>query len=140
MCQNGPIERPARPTVLGTPIEEVAVPEARPSAVLRYDPERLPELRQAFARALEALRPKLDELEWKGRLHEAWMHDPVSVHMRDLYNEKVMDHPNGGYWSLRAYEAELKRVHDTLLAAERAYQHNEEVNTTLIRDALSGGV
>jgi Mg2+ and Co2+ transporter CorA len=95
-------------------------------AVLRYDPERLPELRQAFARALEALSPKLEELRWKGRMVDAWMNDPVSLHMRDLYNAQVMDHPQGGYHSLRAYEAELQRVHDALLAAEERYRRTED--------------
>lgn len=104
-----------------------------PGAVLRYDPERLPELRQAFARALETLSPKLEELRWKGRMTDAWMHDPVSVRMQELYNAQVMDHPQGGYHSLRAYEQELQRVHDALLVAEESYRRTEEANTELAR-------
>lgn len=104
-----------------------------PDAVLRYDPERLPELRRAFAEALASLTPKLEELGARGHLVETWMEDPVSTQVRAVYNDKVMSAQDGGYQSLRAYEQQLQQVHDTLLAAEEAYRRTEESNAGLMQ-------
>ncbi len=100
-------------------------------AVLRVEPETIPQLRSLFAEALDLLRVKLDDLQRNGRMVDAWMHDPVSARMRDLYNQHVMDAPDGGYHALRAYEAELKRVYDALGEMERRYRTAEDENAAL---------
>jgi hypothetical protein len=112
------------------PHREATVPDSRP-AVLRVEPETLPQLRDLFAGCLDLLREKLRSLERNGRMVDAWMHDPVSTRMRDLYNTHVMDAADGGYAALRAYEAELLRVHDTLAEMERNYRATDEDTAAL---------
>lgn len=100
-------------------------------AVLRIEPEMIPQLRDLFAECLELLDDKLNELDRGGRMYDAWMHDPVSERMRDLYNQYVMEAPDGGYHSLRLYQAELKRVFDALGEMERNYRSTEAENVAL---------
>lgn len=106
------------------------MPDSRP-AVLRVEPESLPQLRDLFADCIELLREKLRSLERHGRMVDPWMHDPVSIRMRDLYNDRVMDAADGGYAALRAYEAELLRVHDALGEMERNYRTTDESTAAL---------
>jgi hypothetical protein len=106
------------------------VPDPRP-AVLRVDPGTLPRLRELFADCLELVHENLNSLNRQGRMVEPWMHDPVSIRMRDLYNESVMDAADGGYAALCAYEVELKRVHDTLAEMERNYRATDEDTAAL---------
>ena len=105
-----------------------------PRAVLRVDPETLPQLRALFAECIDLLSTKLANLERHGHLHEPWMYDPVSIRMRDVYNASVMDAPDGGYAALRAYEAELVRVHQELGRMEAEYRRTEDENAVLFRD------
>lgn len=65
---------------------------------------------------------------------DPWMNDPVSIRMRDVYNASVMDAPDGGYAALRAYEAELRRVHEQLGRMEEEYRRTEDDNAALFRD------
>jgi hypothetical protein len=106
------------------------VPESRP-AVLRVEPDTIPQLRELFSECLRLLGEKLEDLRSNGRMVDAWMHDPVSTRMRDLYNTHVMDAADGGYAALRAYEAELLRVHDTLAEMERNYRATDEDTAAL---------
>jgi hypothetical protein len=106
------------------------VPELRP-AVLRIEPDTIPQLRTLIAECLDLLDDKLGRLRADGRIFDPWMHDPVSIRMRDLYNESVMDAADGGYAALRAYEAELLRVHDTLAEMERNYRATDEDTAAL---------
>ena len=106
----------------------------RPHAVLRVEPHAIPELRALLADCLDLLGEKLRGLERNGRLVDAWMNDPVSIRMRDVYNASVMDAPDGGYAALRAYEAELLRVHDELGRMEAEYRRTEDENAALFRE------
>lgn len=107
----------------------------RPShAVLRVEPQTIPQLRALLADALELLDEKLGNLARNGYMDQAWMHDPVSERMRDLYNQYVMDAPDGGYHTLRTYEAELKRVFDALGEMERNYRSTEDATAALFEE------
>jgi hypothetical protein len=103
-------------------------------AVLRVEPSTIPQLRTLLAECLDLLREKLNNLNRDGRMVDAWMNDPVSLRMRDVYNESVMNAADGGYAALRAYEGELKRVYDELGRMEEEYRRTEDENTALFRD------
>ena len=100
-------------------------------AVLRVEPDAIPQLRTLLIECVELLREKLDDLERGGRMQDAWMHDPVSERMQEVYNSSVMDARDGGYAALRAYEAELRRVHEELARMEAEYRRTEETNEAL---------
>ena len=100
-------------------------------AVLRVEPETIPQVRALLEECLELLDEKLGDLSSGGRMIDAWMNDPVSIRMRDLYNASVMDAPDGGYAALRAYEAELVRVHQELGRMEAEYRRTEDGNAAL---------
>lgn len=100
-------------------------------AVLRVEPEMIPQLRALFGDCIALLSDKLGDLNSGGRMIDSWMHDPVSVRMRDVYNASVMESPDGGYAALRAYEAELRRVYDELGRMEAEYRRTEDENAAL---------
>lgn len=106
----------------------------RPRAVLRIEPEMIPQLRTLLRECLELLDDKLAGLRHGGRMEEPWMHDPVSVRMKELYNARVMDAPEGGYAMLRAYQAELQNTFDALGRMEEEYRRTEEGNAALFDD------
>lgn len=103
----------------------------RPLAVLRLEPHMIPGLRALFEECIELLADRLNRLGSSGHMHEAWMHDPVSERMRQVYNSSVMEADDGGYASLRAYEAELRRVHEELGRMEREYRRTEDETAAL---------
>jgi hypothetical protein len=109
----------------------VAVLPDSPRAVLRLEPHTIPQLRALFHDCLTLLDAKLRDLEYGGRMHDPWMHDPVSVRMKDLYNASVMEAADGGYAALRAYQAELQRTYEALGRMEEEYRRTEEVNEGL---------
>jgi hypothetical protein len=100
-------------------------------ATLRVDPEAIPQLRALLVECLELIGQRLQDLSRSGRLYDAWMNDPVSLRMRDLYNERVIDAPDGGYAALRAYEVELRRVYEELGRMEVEYRRTEDSNSGL---------
>ena len=100
-------------------------------AVLRVDPETIPQLRVLLEECLELLDEKLGDLSSGGRMIDAWMNDPVSIRVRDVYNASVMEAPDGGYAMLRAYETELWRVHGELGRMEAEYRRTEDENAAL---------
>lgn len=106
----------------------------RPRALLRIEPEMLPQLRALFRECLDLLDDKLGRLHREGRMEDPWMHDPVSVRMKELYNERVMDSPEGGYAMLRAYQQELQNTFEALGRMEEAYRRTEEGNAALFDD------
>jgi hypothetical protein len=108
----------------------------RPTARLRVEPDMIPMLRELFGECVKLLNDKLEDLNSGGRMVEAWMNDPVSLRMRDLYNERVMDAPDGGYHALVAYRDELRNVYLALGDAQARYERAEEQNLALIRDVL----
>lgn len=103
----------------------------RPRAVLRIEPEMIPQLRTLFRECLDLLDDKLAGLRREGRMEEPWMHDPVSIRMKELYNTSVMDAPEGGYSMLRVYQQELQNTFDALGRMEEEYRRTEEVNAAL---------
>lgn len=94
-------------------------------AVLRVERGMIPDLRALLEECLELLADKLTGLERGGRMIDAWMNDPVSTRMRDVYNASVMEAPDGGYAMLRVYE-ELGRM-------EAEYCRIEDENAALFR-------
>jgi hypothetical protein len=99
--------------------------------VLRVEPETIPQVRALLEECLQLLDEKLGDLSSGGRMIDAWMNDPVSIRMRDVYNTSVMDSPDGGYAALRAYEAELLRVHQELGRMEAEYRRTEDETAAL---------
>jgi hypothetical protein len=96
----------------------------------------IPMLRELFDDCVRLLDEQLYNLQRGGRMVEAWMNDPVSLRVRDLYNERVMDAPDGGYHALVAYRDELRKVYLALDAAQARYDGVEEQNLALVRDVL----
>lgn len=109
----------------------MAVLPDSPRAVLRVEPHTIPQLRALLQECVTLLDTKLNDLENGGRMHDPWMHDPVSVRMQNLYNASVMEAADGGYAALRAYQAELQRTHEALGRMEEEYRRTEEVNEGL---------
>ena len=107
------------------------MPEIPPTAVLRLEPHMIPTLRAAFVDAAETLRSKLDDLNFKGRIPEPWMLDPVSIDIVESYHRHVMDGDESAYGRLRAYERELVKVVDVLTALESEYRRTEGENADL---------
>jgi hypothetical protein len=100
-------------------------------AILRVEPHTIPHLRDLLTECLNLLSEKLNDLNGGGRMVDAWMHDPVSLRMRDVYNASVMDASDGGYAALRAYEYQLKGVYEELGRLEAEYRRTEEANEAL---------
>lgn len=104
----------------------------RPSpVVLRVEPHAIPAIRMAFEEALSSLSDHLNRLRNEGYLHEPWLGDEMSLEVRDYYNNRVMDSPDGPYAALVAYEAELLHVRDTLQRMENDYRRTEGDNVEL---------
>lgn len=106
----------------------------RSRAVLRLEPEMIPQLRALFLDCVTLVGEKVMDLERGGRMIDPWMNDPVSIRMRDVYNANVMDAPDGGYAALRAYQAELQRTYEELGRMEQEYRRTEEENAALFDD------
>ena len=106
----------------------------RARAVLRVEPEAIPQLRTLFEECIALLEEKLYRLQRAGRMEEPWMLDPVSVRMKELYNENVMDSSEGGYAMLRAYQRELQNTVVALGRMEEEYRRTEEGNAALFGD------
>ena len=102
-----------------------------PPAVLRVPPHAIPALRDALDRTLAELGPHLWKMRESGYIHEAWLGDPVSEHVRVTYNAMVMDAPDGPFHSLLAYEQRLTSARDQLAAAEEHYRRTEGENSDL---------
>lgn len=103
---------------------------------LRVQPQAIPELRAAFERALAMLVPAIRDLGRYGWIDGAWMGDPKSVEVAELYNERVMKATDGPYQALVLYQGELTRIVDQLYVMEQEYQRTEQGNA----DMLTGGV
>ena len=100
-------------------------------AVLRVEPESIPQLRALLVDCLNLLGQELTTLSRGGRMIDPWMNDPVSIRMRDVYNASVMDAPDGGYAALRAYEAELRRMYEELGRMQERYRRTEDETAAL---------
>ena len=98
---------------------------------LRLQPSAIPIVRSAFDDALIVMREHLHRLRNEGYLGEPWLGDEMSQHVRDFYNQHVMNSSTGPYAALVAYEAELLRVRDTLQRMEDEYRRTEGDNAEL---------
>jgi hypothetical protein len=103
------------------------------SDVLRVDPHRLAAIREAYDKALDELRPQLDNLLDAGFIRAPWLGDNVSEDVRVQYNAKVMESPLGTYQAMRKYEIELKAVRDQFAEMEQAYLAGESTNADRAR-------
>lgn len=103
-----------------------------PPVTLRVSAQALPAMRAAYDSALLDLRMELGRLDDVGHLPGPWLGDPVSQRTVDFYNSRVMQAPDGPYFALRAYEAELVRVRDQLAAMEAEYRRTEGENAELL--------
>jgi hypothetical protein len=101
------------------------------ATTLRVAPSAIPALRTAFDEALVTIRQHLVRLQNEGYLGEPWLGDEISLHVRDFYNDHVMNSSTGPYAALVAYEAELLRVRDTLQRMEDDYRRTEGDNVEL---------
>lgn len=112
------------------PTEQTSFTEY-PPAVLRVPPHAIPALRDALERTLAELSPHLARMQKDGYIHEAWLGDPVSEHVRVTYNAMVMDAPDGPFHALLAYEKQLVSARDQLAQAEEHYLRTEGANSDL---------
>ena len=103
----------------------------RARAVLRVEPETIPQLRALLEECIGLLEVKVYGLQRGGRVEDPWMHDPVSLRMQELYNASVMEAADGGYAALRAYQAELQRTYEALGRMEEEYHRTEGMNEGL---------
>lgn len=103
---------------------------------LRVEPEAIPHLRAAFEKALAILAKPIRDLGEVGRIQGAWMGDPKSQEVADLYNARVMEASDGQYQALLRYQEQLTQVRDQLDRMEQQYRRAEDENVT----QLGGGV
>jgi hypothetical protein len=102
--------------------------------MFRVDPTRLTAVREAYDKALDELRPQLEELSQVGHVDAPWLGDDVSEAVRVHYNTTVMGPDAGGaYQAMRKYEAELRAVRDQFAEMERAYLAGESTNVDRAR-------
>ena len=98
----------------------------RPQAVLRLEPQTIPEVRAAFDSALSQLGEALMHLRTRGYLPTAWLGDETSAAVAAHYTLVAMEQPDSSYRALLEYEAELTRVRDTLQRMEDHYLRTED--------------
>lgn len=98
---------------------------------LRVEPQAIPHLRAAFDKAILILDDPIKNLGEVGQIHGAWMGDPKSQEVADLYNARVMIASDGQYQALLRYQEELTRVRDQLHQLELQYRRVEDENTAL---------
>jgi hypothetical protein len=94
----------------------------------------IPELREAVGAAVDQVNNALLGLNRQGYLVEPWLGDESSRAVADFYTRRAMSDPNSSYQSLVAYQAELRRVHDTLQRMEDEYRradHNAAMDPRL---------
>ena len=107
----------------------------RQQAVLRLEPQMIPEVRAAFDSALAQLGQALMDLRSRGYLRMAWLGDEVSIAVAAHYTQRAMELPDSSYRALLAYEAELTRVRDTLQRMEDHYRLTDEAEAARYRQA-----
>lgn len=101
------------------------------SATLRLEPSTIPFMRSTFDEVLVDLGEQLNRLQTEGYLGEPWLGDETSLDVRDHYNRRVMDSPDGPYAALVAYHKELIKIRDTLQRMEDEYRRTEGDNAAL---------
>ncbi|MDT7578064.1 MAG: hypothetical protein QOH17_4397, partial [Pseudonocardiales bacterium] len=95
-------------------------------AVVYVPAHALPDLINAHETALTRLGPMLTSLGQSGRVPEPWTHDPVARDIATRFNDYAMDSPTSAYSCLRLYEAEVRRVLETLREMHANYNATED--------------
>lgn len=112
-----------------TPVAE------RPQALLRLEPHTIPALITAFDRAIKEMTPLMLSITLEGRMPEPWLHDETSVEIFNLYHWFAMGdgstNGSSAFGRLRAYEAELIKVRDTLQRMDEDYRRTEDERAAL---------
>jgi hypothetical protein len=104
----------------------VHVSDGSAAAVVQVPARALPDLIAAHERALVQLGPMLADLRASGRVPEPWTHDPVARDIATRFNDYAMDSPTSAYSCLRLYEAEVRRVLETLREMHANYNATED--------------
>jgi hypothetical protein len=104
----------------------VHISDASTAAVMQVPARALPELISAHEAALARLGPMLANLLKAGRVPEPWTHDPVARDIAARFNDYAMDSPTSAYSCLRLYEAEVRRVLETLREMHANYNATED--------------
>jgi hypothetical protein len=104
----------------------VKVADSSAAAVIEIPAHALPELISAHDVALARLGPLLNALGRAGRIPEPWTHDPVARDIAARFNDYAMDSPTSAYSCLRLYEAEVRRVLETLREMHANYSATED--------------
>ncbi len=110
-----------------------SAPTVYPAAVLRVTPDALPELRRAIDSTLDELTPHLQFMHREAILPEPWLGDPVSHESCRVYNEHVMNAPDGPFHALLAYRQQLVAISERLAEIQRNYDEAEAANSDLVR-------
>lgn len=98
----------------------------RQHGILRILPHMIPDVRAAFATALDQLEVALVGLGRAGYLPQPWLGDEISSEVAAHYTRRAMEAPDSSYRALQEYRAELARVHDTLQRMEERYLRTDE--------------
>jgi hypothetical protein len=104
----------------------VHVNDSSTAAVIQVPAHALPDLITAHEQALGQLGPMLANLRAAGRVPESWTHDPVARDITARFNEYAVDGPTSAYSCLRLYEAEVRRVLETLRQLHTTYNAAED--------------
>ena len=107
----------------------------RPQAILRLEPQMIPDVRAAFDLALAQLGEALIDLRTRGFLPGPWLGDEVSAAVAAHYTQRAMEQPDSSYRALLEYEAELTRVRDTLQRMEDHYRREDDTAAGRFRQA-----
>jgi hypothetical protein len=97
----------------------------RQEAILHLQPHMIPALRKALSAAVDQVNDALVGLNRQGYLPEPWLGDESSIEVAAFYTSRAMSEPNSSYQSLVAYQAELRRVHETLRQMEDEYHRSD---------------
>ena len=102
------------------------VADSSTATVVQIPARALPALIAAHEVALRQLGPMLDSLFTEGRVPEPWTHDPVAMDIATRFNEYAVDSPTSAYSCLRLYEAQVRRVLETLREMHANYNATED--------------
>jgi hypothetical protein len=111
----------------------VHINEADTATVVEVPARALPDLITAHETALQRTGAMLDRLFTQGRVSEPWTHDPVARDIAARFNEYAVDGPTSAYSCLRLYEAEVRRVLETLRELHTTYNAAEDDAATRMR-------
>ena len=103
----------------------------RQQDVLRLQPHMIPALRAAFGAAVDKVNKSIVSLHRGGYLPEPWLGDEISSEVAAHYTSRAMDAPDSSHQALVSYQAELRRIHDTLQRMEDNYRRTEGDNEAL---------